>query len=310
MAMRKNGNPEEEKEVKKVTKKSTTTRKPRGKAAAAKKEETTVKEEVTEEKDTVTEKRPVFAKKTVSREDVKEALKKEEKETEPVDIPTFFQYLKDVIKHTDSAQMRKASETCEKLLAKCQLLDQTAMANEVVLRMKLFEREIELKEKYGIDTYITADDIFNFLEVYASKGEGNLKICELSDYMREVPEDVCEKWAKVKSQFDKAYVLFTDYPDKNRKSDTTATDKVVEKKKKEKDPILFGALKVDTGSSSMSGNMSERLYFIADWVDEYCDLTFDRLLEKMTEEGFKESVVVRDSNIGGNKNEFIDLYEE
>ena len=40
--------------------------------------------------------------------------------------------------------------------------------------------------------------------------------------------------------------------------------------RKVKDPILFGKLR-----------NSNRFYFIADWEDEFCTLTFDELLDEL-----------------------------
>ena len=52
-----------------------------------------------------------------------------------------------------------------------------------------------------------------------------------------------------------------------RKDEINSRHKKKEIEKK-KDPVLFGLL---AGSS--------KLYFIADFIDEYCDLTFDKLTE-------------------------------
>ena len=41
-----------------------------------------------------------------------------------------------------------------------------------------------------------------------------------------------------------------------------------EEKSKMKDPILFGFIKE-----------TRRLYFVADWEDEHCDLTFDEICD-------------------------------
>ena len=43
-----------------------------------------------------------------------------------------------------------------------------------------------------------------------------------------------------------------------------------EEKRIKKDPILFGVI-----------YGSNKLYYIADWVDEYCDLTWDQVVEKL-----------------------------
>ena len=45
--------------------------------------------------------------------------------------------------------------------------------------------------------------------------------------------------------------------------------------KPEKDPIIFGAF-IQRGKDVL---MSERLYYIADWIDEYCDLTLEKLTQ-------------------------------
>ena len=50
----------------------------------------------------------------------------------------------------------------------------------------------------------------------------------------------------------------------------------MEKERRDKDPILFGVFKNDT-------NVADRFYFLGDWVDEYCDLTLDKMIEKYKE---------------------------
>ena len=83
-----------------------------------------------------------------------------------------------------------------------------------------------------------------------------------------VPDEVIDKVDKARNYVDMLYVAYTDY--------TGETVRKVEKEKRDKDPILFGAFLVP----SDNGNMipSEHLFFIADWVDEYCDLTMDQLI--------------------------------
>ena len=124
-----------------------------------------------------------------------------------------------------------------------------------------------------------------------------LKLIELENFPRIVPEDVVDKWLPVREYFDAAYVLFTDYTENTENKGTVAaalgkqsTQAEVEKKRKEKDPILFGAIKVDPERNTMKGNCYEKMYFIADWIDDYCDLTFDKLLERLTEEGKSDMI--------------------
>ena len=43
-------------------------------------------------------------------------------------------------------------------------------------------------------------------------------------------------------------------------------------------PILFGLIRG-----------SDKLYFIGDWIDDICDLTFDELIEVLGEDGIDET---------------------
>lgn len=67
--------------------------------------------------------------------------------------------------------------------------------------------------------------------------------------------------------FTKFYVVFTDY--------TGKIERQVQEERRVKDPILFGTFQ-DTESKTLL----ERFYFIADWEDEYCDLTLGKMVEK------------------------------
>ena len=50
----------------------------------------------------------------------------------------------------------------------------------------------------------------------------------------------------------------------------------VQAERREKDPILFG-----TFQNEESKFILDRFYYIADWVDEYCDLTLDKLINEL-----------------------------
>jgi hypothetical protein len=86
--------------------------------------------------------------------------------------------------------------------------------------------------------------------------------------MREVPDELVDVVDKTKDIFDQFYVVFTDYTGKEERK--------VEKERRDKDPILFGVFKNNT-------TVSDRFYFLGDWVDEYCDLTLDKMVEQYKE---------------------------
>lgn len=113
----------------------------------------------------------------------------------------------------------------------------------------------------GVTTFIYRSTIEDYIDHVANDV---VKIIELSNYMREVPDEVAEVIGKTKDIFDEFYVVFTDY--------TGREERRVEQERRDKDPILFGCFK--EGSF-----VADRFYFLGDWVDEHCDLTLDKLVD-------------------------------
>jgi hypothetical protein len=120
--------------------------------------------------------------------------------------------------------------------------------------------------KAGINTYVNRQDLDEYIEKIAKK---TVCIIELENFERDLPDDVIDKIMELKSKniFDMYYVVFTDY--------TGAERKKVEQKKRDKDPILFGAMNI-------GGQINTRLYYIASWEDKFCDLTLDKMVKEFT----------------------------
>lgn len=81
----------------------------------------------------------------------------------------------------------------------------------------------------GITTFIYRDDIEEYIDNIA---KDTVKIIELENYEREIPDEIVAIIEQVKDKFDQLYVLFTDY--------TGKVERQVEKERRQKDPILFG----------------------------------------------------------------------
>ena len=226
---------------------------------------------------------------------------KKEIKPEEMTVADYFNLVKSLKRETDSEYARNMLETCENMIKRFEVLGQQEAAKKAVLAAKALKKDLELYEK-GIRTYIHIDDITKYIKEMKKDNKKPLKLIELKNFPRIVPDEVVDRWLPVREYFDEAFVLFTDYTEKSEEKNTVAaaigkqsTQAEVEKKRKEKDPILkdpilFGAIKVDSERNTLKGNCYEKMYFIADWVDDYCDLTFDKLLERLTEEG-KEDMV-------------------
>ena len=91
----------------------------------------------------------------------------------------------------------------------------------------------------------------------------------ISNFTRVIPPNVIKKKIEVDKLgvFDNYVILHYDPESKSYMQTEEEKRKEVEKKK---DPILFGVIMG-----------SDKLYFIDDWTDEYCDLTFETITEKL-----------------------------
>ena len=125
--------------------------------------------------------------------------------------------------------------------------------------------------KNGVIKYVSEEDVIEFY--HRSKlPEKILKLTWVKNYIRVIPEDVM----KEKRSFDTKEV-FDNYVILHFDKDDSSTEMTEKEKEKAKDPILFGVVKG-----------SRKLYYVADWIDEYCDLTLDKMLETLEIEAPKE----------------------
>jgi hypothetical protein len=117
---------------------------------------------------------------------------------------------------------------------------------------------------------------------YVKQCEKGLKLDYIKNFNRPLPQDIVNKICKINDLevFDNYVVLYYDPEGKVYKE--TAYEEA-----KRKDPILFGVI---AGSN--------KLYYIADWVDEYCDLTLEKFIDTI---GVKKEELHMDYN-PNNKN--------
>ena len=209
------------------------------------------------------------------------------KETEKVITPSqYFDYLKGAKNTITTDALKNSYEAFLKLAEKYQKLGQMESLKKLCFLADTLLKEEKLIEM-GITTYIYKDTIEDYIENVADK---TVKIIELSRYMREVPDELVDTIEKTRGLFDEFYVVFTDYTGKEERK--------VEKERRDKDPILFGVFKNST-------NVADRFYFLGDWVDEYCDLTLDKLVEQYNEKKGTSPVV--ETSIPKNGEELVSI---
>jgi hypothetical protein len=147
-------------------------------------------------------------------------------------------------------------------------MGQTALLEKLRDTMDIFRGEAHLIS-LGLNRYVTEKQVCDF---YEKVGEDkNLKLTWIKNFNRIIPEEVyiAKKEADDRKIFDNYVILHYD-PQDNGQEMTKA------EKEKKKDPILFGVFK-----------NSRKLYFVADWKDEFCDLTLEEMFKTLGEKVLK-----------------------
>lgn len=176
----------------------------------------------------------------------------------------YFEILKDRKRTITDKDLIKFYDNAISLLNKYQTTGQIEGMKKLIFLIETVEKEREIV-KLGINTFVYYEDVEDYIDNIA---KNVVKIIELERYERDIPDEVVEVISQTKHLFTKFYVVFTDY--------TGRIERQVQKERREKDPILFGTFQ-DTESKTLL----ERFYFIADWEDEYCDLTLGRMVEEV-----------------------------
>lgn len=183
----------------------------------------------------------------------------------------YFEAVKDRKQHITIEQLQAIYDNCLELLNKYQITGQTQGMEKLLFHLDCIEKEYEIV-KMGIDTFIYRDDIEFYIDKVASDV---VKIIDIESYEREIPDEIVEIIAKVKDKFDQLYIVFTDYAGE--------VERQVEAERRNKDPILFG-----TFQNAKTRSVIDRFYYLGDWVDEYCDLTLDKMVNETRNVGKRE----------------------
>ena len=155
--------------------------------ARTKKSETKAENQVDELKDKTT---------------VDETVKPEE-----MSVAEYFEYVKGMKQETDSEHVKKMCEVCMQLLKKFEITGQKSAAKKAGIAADVLKKDLELYDR-GITKYVHLDDVSKYLKKVS---DHSVKIIELENFPREIPDDVIDRYLEVKDLFDQAFVVFTDY---------------------------------------------------------------------------------------------------
>lgn len=185
----------------------------------------------------------------------------------------YFEQVKERKHSITDEELLKVYDNCLELLNKYKITGQKKGMRKLLFHLDCIEKEREIV-KMGITTFIYRDDIEEYIDTVA---KDTVKIIELENYEREIPDEIVEIIGRVKDKFDQLYIVFTDY--------TGKVERQVQKERRAKDPILFGTFQNQT-----SRTVIDRFYYLGDWEDEYCDLTLDKMVNETKKAG-KRNIV-------------------
>lgn len=192
-------------------------------------------------------------------------MNKEERELTPQE---YFDAVKEMKKLIDDDKLKAIYDNCLELLNKYKITGQTKAIRKLLFHLECIEKERNIV-KMGINTFVYRDDIEYYISNVASDV---VKIMDIESYEREIPDEIVEVIAGVKDKFDQLYIVFTDY--------TGKVERQIKEERRAKDPILFG-----TFQNSETRSVIDRFYYLGDWIDEYCDLTLDKMVNETKKVG-------------------------
>lgn len=200
----------------------------------------------------------------------KSFLDKKSEEVDTIDIVEFFDQVK-LIAGTEQKYINRVKEY-QNMIIRVDKTGQEALKEQLFTDLCVNKYESAL---YAANIYrvVTEEQLVKF----AKKCPKGLSLTYITNFMHVIPDEVI----KAKETIDKLevfdnYVILHYDPDKKGYK-MTEKEKEQEYKRK-KDPILFGVI---------AG--VRKLYYIGDWIDEYCDLTLETIVDTLGKEELQKS---------------------
>ncbi len=181
------------------------------------------------------------------------AISDEEQQASKMSVEDFFKSVKN-----SAEELELLHERYKNYEAACEHLRKTgqeALLEVMELELEIYRAESQLYA-VGFRQVVTEKQMVEF----AKNSKRGIRLDWIKNFVRSIPQKAVD--AKITCD---QHCIFDNYVICHYDPNNTGS---VEEE--DKDPILFGII---AGST--------KLYYIACWVDEFCDLTFDKLVESI-----------------------------
>lgn len=186
-------------------------------------------------------------------------------ERNSLSVVEFFSHVKHGVEELKIVEER--ARGYQEALSRASKSGQVALSEELERGLQAYRAETKFLA-LGHSKFLTEESLVKFV----NQCKRGLRLDYVKNFTRLIPTELVEMKSRLDERevFDNYVVLHYD-PENKGAAETKAE---VEARK---DPILFGLIE--------GGN---RLYYIGDWVDEYCDLTLDKIAESLGAESILE----------------------
>lgn len=192
----------------------------------------------------------------------------------------YFKYIKKKFGTLEEMRLNSRLKKVERAFNKAVESGQEALGQKLLIEIARETRESEMYAK-GIRHFIEREDLIK----YKTKiRKGHISDTLLKNYVRAIPEEVTKKRQKYDDVFDD-FVVFHYYEEEAEKKRAEKQKLSQREKDALRDPVLFGIIKE-----------TNRLYFIAEWDDELCDLSFDEMIDAIGKDD-SEHEITRDPKL-------------
>lgn len=195
-------------------------------------------------------------------------------------VQSYFDDLKEKCVDINLDNLERSLKEIPSQIEKAEKIGQKFLAEKLKRHIYLLMKEKVLL-KYNINKYVSLYDINRFIDGIE---DYVVKFCEIMAFPRIIPNNVVDRIQQMKDLglFSEFYIVFTDYTDEE-----IISEKAKKQRQVNRDPIVFGVI----------DGYQDRYYFIADWVDEYCDITFDKMVSKLQsmDKNYKPNEIVEDT---------------
>jgi len=177
----------------------------------------------------------------------------------------YFKYIKKKFKILERMRMDTRLKRLEKAFYEALDSGQAELGEKLFKKLAVETRETAMYAK-GIRFFIEKQDLDKHKRNIRG---GHISNTMLKDFTRLIPKNVSEKYKNSLGLFDD-YVVYHYWNEEEVKKVEKKQKMEPEERAKMRDPVLFGIIRE-----------TDKLYFIADWEDEQCDLTFDEIIDKV-----------------------------